>query len=245
MSFLRDGIRALVVCPVRFIANLKHLLFKPSLRWYLLVTTIIGLSSFILFITSAYYFREDLAELIVSDTYATSQGIVSWILFLVNVFLSGIAALLLISIVGSFFLEQIVIEILTARGLSSGTDDPSWAKSLVRGVVDDLWRLVYVSLIVLLGFVSGLFPLLVFVPIVAGAFLLGFDLLDLPLKLCEKPFKTRWRIAREHWLELIILGGYFSVTLLVPILGVLLLPVAYLVAIDFIVYWEKGLTTSK
>jgi uncharacterized protein involved in cysteine biosynthesis len=228
--------------PLRFVRAAGAILAGGRLLRLCLAPVLIGCVAAALCIALAFGLRHELASVFIDASRPWLRALLSWLLFFLSFLLSGVAALLAASIFGSIFIESFIEEVYHRHGveLPASRNLISLIKSTVRAVKDDLIRILYVAICLLLVFLAGLVPFLFFIPPLAGAFLTGASLLDLPLALSGMRLRQRWRVIRAHGSEVLALGAVFLALLLVPFGGILFLPVAYYVAVQKVVGWNKG-----
>lgn len=114
-------------------------------------------------------------------------------------------------------------------------DDGSYGdilKALARGLIEDCKKIIFVGIFTILLFVGGFIPILIPLVFLCGAYLVGFDIVDLPFRLSGKKFFERWRLAKANWGFVLSLGGIFTLLLAIPFATLILLPAAYLLTIE-------------
>ncbi|MCB0337474.1 MAG: hypothetical protein KDD62_14255, partial [Bdellovibrionales bacterium] len=105
-------------------------------------------------------------------------------------------------------------------------------ESLRFAIIDNVKRLFYIASISLLIFILGWFPPFLLLVLFLSFLVAGFDGMDLPLQLRGLTIRERLRFARVHWTTTLILGCCYSMTLVVPLLGIVALPLSYFVAVE-------------
>ncbi|MDD2230918.1 MAG: EI24 domain-containing protein [Candidatus Cloacimonetes bacterium] len=168
-----------------------------------------------------------------------------WIQTLLQLLSIGLACLVsaLISVIttltlAGFLIEKIVAHFLQQHGLHAPTG--SFWQSFIRSLRDDLRRLMAITMVSLIILFATIIPPLAIVALLLGAFLVGYDLLDLPATILEIPFSRRWQIARNHLLLTTALGFSYSLILMVPIVNILLAPTAYSVGAIYLARWHHN-----
>lgn len=227
--------------PFLFLRSVPVICGSKKLLSLCLIPYLIGCVSFCIYVFCAFYFREDLSGLLVSEEGWLSTSL-TWLLFFVNIALSSVLALITTITIGAFFIESFIVELLIREGLFKEEDESilSAIKSILRELKDDLKRLLVVALLTVLMLLAGLFGPLAVVPPVLGAFLVGYDILDLPLLLLKTSFRQRWGLVRRHILDVLALGALFSLFLFIPFGGIIFLPAAYYAAVMRIAAWSKN-----
>ncbi|MDC0358814.1 EI24 domain-containing protein [Oligoflexia bacterium] len=230
----------LLVIPLLYLRSVKEILCSRQLIVLCLIPYLMGLVSFVGSMVAFYYYKETVATWIVGSSSGWLATSVAWGFVFVNMLTSGIVAILVITLLCSWFMECLIEVALKRYGLL-GEDDRSLltiVKSVVRSLRDEGIRLIYICIILLVAFVVSFFPPLYLIPIILTGFMVGFDIIDLPLALLEMPFKERWRVIRRHKLQTCAFGGIFSISLLIPLGAILLLPIAYYAAVLLVERWD-------
>lgn len=232
--------KSALLTPFDFIKAAYAIMGNPRLLALCLAPMLIGVVSFVVFISLMFIYRGDLTSLIITDANGWWYLIVSWFLMLLGVFVSGILALIVLSIIGAIFIELFIESLLVSRGLLD--EQPFSLKRIVRSTVfaikDTLERLLIIGFVSLTLIVFSFFPVLYLVSLFLGVFLIGFNLVEQPLTLLQYNIRHRIKLARSNWREVLGLGITFSIVMLIPLGAVLLLPLAYYVAVERIATWR-------
>ncbi len=147
--------------------------------------------------------------------------------------ISSIASILITMLIASAFLELFVERVLVDYGLlKSLPNQLSFIGNLLKGLWEDLKAILFLGCFSVALLFSGLIPILTPVVFIVGAYLIGFEIYELPHKLTGKNFKQRWRSGREHTAFVLSLGLLFSALLVIPFATMVFLPAGYLVVID-------------
>ena len=228
---------------MQFVLNIlntfRDILSSPKLIGFLLVPVVVAIVSYPGFVFLFYVYRLDIASLLVSDAWY--PRLLGGLVVLLGLLISGVLSFIISSVLGSFFIESAIEEVHKTNGLKIQTPQniSSWIKSLIRSIRDSAIQLSVLLILGLLTIILGVVPFLAFIPVLIGAFLLGYGFFDLPLALLQIGFIKRFKMARSHKLELLITGGLFSMALCIPFGGLLLFPVFYLVAARTIASWPE------
>jgi uncharacterized protein involved in cysteine biosynthesis len=157
----------------------------------------------------------------------------SWILsFLLVFFASSLITLLLAFPFLSYFLERFVEKVLERRNLSVANEVRFFA-SLRRGLIDEARKTILLLGFAALLFLGGFFPPLFPLVLLGGLFVSGFEIQELPLNLLGIPFPERIRYAFRYWGETLSLGAYFALFSLLPLAGILFLPIGYFMSVEW------------
>ena len=211
------------------------------------VPYLIGIIAFLASSSFAYEYKDEFTKWIIGEQWQWLMISVEWISFLISILISGIFGILCMLLLGGFFIEMMIETALVKKGyeLPEFSSVNILIRSTLRGLRDDVIRLIYIIVLIIVSFTCGFIPVLFFIPPVLAAFLVGFDLVDLPLTLLEFRFKDRWGLIKKHLVEVLAIGAVFSAIMLIPFGGILFLPIAYLVTVEQIVNWGLKEETTQ
>jgi CysZ protein len=204
-----------------------------------LIPYLIGFIVFLVLCSLSFFYRHDLAALFVSEPNWIGTA-AAWGLFLINIFISALLAVVAALTLGAFYIESFIAELLNRKALLAEGQESivKMISSTLRSLKDDVLRLIYILIFTILIMISGFFPPLAAIPVALGCFLIGLDIIDLPLVLLEIPFKDRWSLAKQHFVEITATGAVFSLILFIPLGGIFFMPVAYYVGVTKVAEWD-------
>lgn len=163
------------------------------------------------------------------------DGIVSFfsglIATLISIFAATFLSFLVVLGLGSFFIELFIEKVLESRGMKSKLEI-AFLPSLIRGLKDDFSKTIILLVISILLLIAGFIPILVPFVFLFGAFIVGFEILELPLLLLNQPLGQRIKASIKIWPKTLMIGLIFSIIAFVPFLALLLMPIGYVIAID-------------
>ncbi|MCB0339310.1 MAG: EI24 domain-containing protein [Bdellovibrionales bacterium] len=240
--------------PYRYITSAFEILRTPRYIRPLLIPYIIGLIAFISTFVFAYVYADSWLltllptpstpdpGMIARITHATLSFFTELLGFIICAFVALIVSVLGALLLGGVFVEQFIERVLRDRGLLVDSLEEKGLGHLaavtLRSLIDEgrkvLFLCAFAVLMLLFGFLPG-GPIIVFL---FGAYIVGSEILDLPLALLRLPFRQRWKISFSHRLETFTIGLTYALASLIPLVGLVLFPVAYLVAIDRIKEWK-------
>lgn len=236
MKFFRE----LFETPIQLVWTVARIMGNGSLFLYCVIPYVLGAVGFISLLILSYSNREAISTYLFNVHSGFALAAASWSIFVFSIFASSLLALLIVVALAGFFVEEFVDKLLVLEGLKVETKiSLSFIlKSTLRGLVDAARRFCYLAIlgIVLLAF--GFFPLLYIPSLILGFFVVGGDLVNLPLSLMGIKFGARFKLMRNHFGSCVILGVLFSLALLIPFGGIIFLPLAYGVAVLKIVNWK-------
>ena len=233
--------------PLRYLKALVLIFTSPKLILLCVIPYIIGIAAFAGSIGLSFSYKENFAEWIVGGYASWLVVSFEWLSFLIGILLSGVIGILCMLLLGGFFIECLIENVLRKRGFNLPEHESIkiLIRSVTRGLRDDVVRLIYIVFLIVISIICGFIPVLFFIPPILAAFLVGFDLIDLPLTLLEHRFRDRWIFIKQNLLEVVALGAVFSVIMLVPLGGIVFLPVAYVVAVEQLTGWDLTTPTSS
>ncbi|MEZ4753385.1 MAG: hypothetical protein R3A13_03635 [Bdellovibrionota bacterium] len=201
---------------------------------------LIGIISFFIFASLSFSFKEEIIAIFLSNETSWIFSSLSWFAFILLTVISAGLSLITCLLLGSIFIEFSTEELLRLKGfkIPEHIGLKNLTLTLLRSFKDDGVRIIYISLLGILVFICGFFPPLMIIAIVLTSFIVGIDLLNLPLALLETPFKQRLTLAHSHFIETCILGGAFTIVALVPFLGIILYPAFLNASVELISIWD-------
>ena len=227
--------------PYWLLAGLTKIFTRRKLFILNAIPYLIGILSFFFFSGLSFSLKDEFISLFLSNESSWYFISLSWLAFLFSIAISAALSLLTYLLLGSIFIEFATEELLRLSGFAVPEHDRfkdlAWA--ILKSFKDDGVRLVYITVLSILMFVCSFFPLLTIIPIILTAFIVGLDLLNLPLALLEIPISKRLKLTQGHFIETCALGGLFTVCALVPFLGIILYPAFLNVSVELITRWKQ------
>lgn len=236
--------------PLTFTSSIFEIIRTPKMVLYLIPPYIIGIVAVYL----SFGWISDLVSLklstlfIVGDMASSWYGeilnkvislFVSFISLLLAGLLSALAGIAALSILAGYFVECF-IELALARYNLPKSTESGFIKSTLRGMRDELKRLVIIfSTLIIATLLTFIFPLLAPIALLLGIIIIGYEIFDLPLALIGLDLKQRLKLSREKILEVMVLGFIFTLIAAIPGLPIIFLPVGYLTAIRNISRWPE------
>lgn len=157
--------------------------------------------------------------------YGLAWTAVAGVLLMMSVFVS----IVLIMVFASLYQGRIAVKALARRGVPVPPEAEGLAglisegrRSVVNESVKLLWLLPLGVLVFALGFIPILLPFTLFI----GAWLLGYQFLDVVLDVMLVPARGRLAMAMKSPLVVVSFGGTLALLWVVPLLGILLAPAA-------------------
>ena len=236
-----SGLSSLILIPLQLLHAAVKILNHKTLLLLCMVPYAVGITTFIGSVVLGFSYRDEIATYALGSPSGWLGQVLGFGFALINIFLSGILSLIVVIGFCGFFIEEFVDAILIEKGLKTGTPFSVGylVSSTLRGLVDSLKRLLSLGIFAFIVFIASFFPPLYIPTLLLGAWLVGIDLFDMPLRLLNLPFGTRLKVINGHKLDSLIFGGYFSITLLIPFTGILLLPLFQWVACQRISGWSE------
>jgi len=228
----------LVTMPLQLLAALRTILSSRRLFLLCLVPWLVGLVSFPLYGALLVSWRDEVAALFVTPGGWLSAAL-EWVAAILGVLLATILSLLTVLLLAGVFLEELVEVLLATRGLRPEEPETlsAIAGAFARAIRDDLIRLGCILGLTLLAILMSLIPPLLVLPAIIGFFLVGWDIVDLPLALMRVPFRERWRVVRGHAAQVVVLGAVMSLFLIIPFGGIVMAPLMYVLGVDRVARW--------
>jgi uncharacterized protein involved in cysteine biosynthesis len=230
---------SIILLPFQFAAALFEIVSDPKLRRWCVIPYLIGVTVFTAAFYTSYEYKLAIADYVLSFIGLEGAAWLSWVVLILGIFICAILAVGAMLVFGGIFIENFIEEAFNKHGVPSLQEKgiSAYLKSVLRGLRDGLLRLVVYGTISLLALSTSFVPPLSLFFTLLGGFTLGVDLFELPLSLLGHRFSERVKLVFSHKLEAFSLGMFFSLFLIVPLGGVIFLPLAYLVAVKRIARW--------
>lgn len=140
-----------------------------------------------------------------------------------------LCSLIVVLVFAGTFQSAIATHVLQSMGVAVSVESPG-----LTGTLSEIWRSLKVETLKLLWLlplgigllVIGFIPLFAPVACVVGVWLLAYQFLDTVLDVLKVPVVERLRFARKNCLPIAMFGMTLSVCCLIPLVGMLLPPVA-------------------
>jgi uncharacterized protein involved in cysteine biosynthesis len=248
MKFGATKFTEIIVIPKQTLASIHEVLKTPRLILSIIPQYIVGLASgFIIYKIVIASLEPTLIELITFDLTNWPLWIsssINWVFskiasglsILVAGFSSILGAYLAILVLAGFFVELFIDQALKIRNLKI-LHPPSFFGGVIRLVKDESIKTLLLLTVAFIAFICAFFPLLAPLSFVLTSLLIGFELFDQPLALRGYKFSTRLKVLSSHIMVLVIFGGLFSLTAVIPFLPILLLPFALLTTLRISLDW--------
>lgn len=244
------------IIPKQALASIYEVLKTPRLIISILPQYAVGLASgFLIYQIVIAAIEPALIDLITLDLsnwpgfLATSTN---WILGKVasglSILLAGVSSIIgayiaIISLAG-FFVELFIEQALKIRKLEI-LHTPSFFGGILRLVRDEFSKVLLMLSLGLVAFISAFIPILTPLSFILTSLIIGFELFDQPLILIGYQLKERLKIFRSHLPVIIVFGGLFSFTAIIPFLPILLLPIALLTTLRISLGWNLPIIKSE
>ena len=234
---------ALITLPKDLLTGIAALFASRELRACALAPIKWGILLFVLSLIGVFWWREDIANFIAQPSAGWLHVLISWSFVLCGIVLSGIAAVFGIAIGGVFYFDRLATRLLIRRGVVDAAADTSLVVETSRQLLFLFVRILLSIVWVLLFVVSLLFPVLTLIVTIFGVALLGLDVYSSPLAIlrnhpsCRWPYSL-WSVLYRHPIDTLAVGLLFSAALLIPLGGLLFVPVLYSFAVERLARWN-------
>lgn len=226
--------------PIRYLGACLRILRTPALLLYCLIPYGIGIFTFTTCLFFSVRFREPISDLLIPDSVAAYSYLFSWLTLLVSIIFSALLSLVAVFAFAEYYLEKLIDHALHSSGLNPAADrSRTRLQALWHGVIYALKRLLIYTGLTALIFILSFFPPLAALVFLLTAIRVGLDIIELPLERLGLS-SNKSAIITPHITEIFLLGVVFMCLMLIPLGGVLFLPVAYLVAVGCISRWTGG-----
>lgn len=227
--------------PLQFLAAVLRVMGSGRHLRLCAIPIVSGVLFYAAALSGMLWLQGSLVDYVVPVNYAWLEWLLHPVLFLLNLLIAGLIAFVLTQLVAGFAFEQLIAITYEQHGLlpDQATTIKSILRIVVRSIKDEALKSLYIVAFAIAIWLSSLIPPLAVIVFCLSCFVLGFNLVDTALTVLELKFSERWAIIKAHKAEVLPLGMLMWVILLVPFLGMILLPFLYLVAADVTLRFEE------
>ena len=226
--------------PFLVLKTIRIILFTPKL---LFLTSLPGMLGFLIFAILSYFSVANktwIYSLTGLDFNSWYAGIASWMLALLSVFISAVLALLLVNIILGFVIE-ILIDSFSKKAevVREHLEDLPWYKSLFRVAINETVLLFIFTILTLLALLLGFIPPLALLGFMLSTIVGGYSICNLVLVINQDSLRNRVRYPIKWPITCFVLGIFFSALLVIPFIGMLLIPILYCTAVLIVANTES------
>jgi len=238
------ALTSLLYVPKDIIAGFFHLFSSKEIRKCATAPLKLGFISFLISVVCFYYFRNDIAGLLAHSSSSALHTLLVWGLFFFSIVVSGFFAVIATVIGGAFYFDKLALLLFKERGQVTGQLNSSFREEVIRVLQFSAVRILFGLTWLVLFLVSLVLPVLAIPVTVLGIYLLGVDALSSPLAvLLSTSHASRiggiYSASMRHLLDTFVIGVLFSATLLIPLGGIVLLPLLYSFTVQRVCRWEE------
>jgi uncharacterized protein involved in cysteine biosynthesis len=176
---------------------------------------------------------------LVTSNNSWSAALISFVILFLSIPLSGIVSFVITLALSSFFIEEFVDTLLIRQGVKSPTASGTLPiiKSILRGLVDSIKQLVFLSILSGVLLLTGLVPFFTLSILFVTAIITGANLVDTPLTLLGYRFSDRWQWALHHKCWCILIGTILMLAMIIPLGATIMFPILLLVSVEKLKEW--------
>jgi hypothetical protein len=222
----------------RYLDASMRLVSSGRLLALLLIPYVLGLVSFFIFLVLGFLnFRMVQGGL--TGSLAGLSGASEVITYLAIPVLAIFGGVMVLIAAFQFVLERVLGIVLAERGLQISGERNAW-RSFWRIMAEMAIRMVIVGCLLALVILTLLIPFLNIIPAILGAMYLGCDLLGMCFSALRVPVVRQFAILRRHFFQACLVGGFTTGIVLLPIVGIFLFPVSFIVVAELIAEWVQA-----
>lgn len=221
--------------PIDFISSFFEIFFDKRLFKYCFFPWLIGTFLFLVFISLGFFNFTAINDLLFTKNNSWSSYIYYIGTFLLIFGLSATLSILFIFIFAGFIIEKTIHYLLNKNSFELKEEEKvSFLKSVVTAIKDNLRRILFILISLILLFLFSFFPPLIFLWYILSSFLAGYELLDLPLQLSKFSFRERIDFYFSNKLITTVAGSLYLAALLIPIVNIFALQASYVFGVKVI-----------
>jgi uncharacterized protein involved in cysteine biosynthesis len=217
-----------------FLGACHTFLASHRLKLLYLRPYVVGFVTFVACATALIWSRDWTEALLFTDP----GWMATMIVIIISLILSSIISVTCLLSSAELLLGSFLVEAFRLKGISPRVTDGNMIRSFAANALEITVRLLLLTGLAALSITSFFFPPLAVVTWLLGATYLGCDLIVSPLSALGVPFREQWSIVRSHKTEVLLSGMLFSLVLVIPLGGLFLLPIGYLMGVEKITRWR-------
>lgn len=227
--------------PISVLRAFKELLSNKDLRGLYVTPLIIGVVIYATSFYLGYLWLTGLSGTLLQMMSVYVQippeiynAIATTVVVILSIATASVVSLIGVNILGLLFIEKLLIKLMAKRGWLSESTETNMLSAMRRGVIDETFKMLLLIAISIILLPLGFIPVLGFIAFVLGFFLIGYELIDLPLMLLGYRFRERWKMNCQQFVPVTAIGFWYSWLLFIPFTGVIFLPPFYVATLDVI-----------
>ena len=192
-----------------------------------ILPAVIGVGTFFVTIGVSFGWRREMAAMIWTPSSPILLSIWSFVIFISSIVIAGVISYGAMLALGGIFLELLVEHVMRSEGMIPDTG----ALPFLCSVRDSVIRAAIFGGVFAGTILCAFIPPLFIAGILVNIFVLGANLVDLPLALLSVPLKARLRAPLSHASAVLPLGIAAAALTAVPVLGMILIGPLQLAAV--------------
>ena len=203
---------------------------ESKIRRLALVPWMIGFVSYFIFGVAAVYLHPRALELLGPSGHWSGSGVVQALLGIVIgallFVIVAVLSLMTVIIVGAFFQSAIAAAVLELKGVALPSPIDGTMQEIVRSIVVESGKLLWLIPLGIIAFVCGLIPILAPVAFIFGSWLIAFQFFDAVFEALQMGVWDRLRTSCRNGITLVLFGALLLLLCVIPFALALLAPVA-------------------
>jgi uncharacterized protein involved in cysteine biosynthesis len=210
-----------------------YCLFNNSVRRLAIWPWLIGLFCYILSLGGAIYLHPLLLQFLIGEPSGFWRTVLYYLVWLLSAALllvvAGLITVMLVMVFASVFQTAIAANVLKELGRKTPPEIPGFKglmKETIRTVRVETFKLLWLLPVFAVVLIAGLIPVFAPIALLLGAWLLAYQFLDVVLDLYKLNTRARIMFAVRNLPLVTCFGLSLTVCWAIPLVGVLLAPVA-------------------
>ena len=222
----------------RYLDASVRLMSSGRLLALLFIPYVLGfVSFFVLLIFGFFNFR--MVESGLMGSLAGMQGASEIITYFAIPLLAVFGAVMVLIAAFQFVLEKVLAIVLAERALEISSERNAW-KSFWRIMGEMVVRMILVACLIVLLVVTFIIPFLNIISAGLGAMYLGCDLVGMCFSALRVPVSRQFSVLSRHFFQVCLIGLFTTGILVIPVVGIFLFPVSFIVAAELIADWVEA-----
>ena len=227
--------------PQLFLKTPRRAYQEGRLFWKLVAPYLLGVPSFIAIFATMFFFKESVKTAVLGPILGPlNEGMIATVLgVLVVTIIAAFGAVFVILGGLQFQMEKEIACSLERRGYISKFKR-SVVNTTIRVILETIVRIVVLSFLAIIFIGSLALPFLTPFVALLGIGYIGCDIMGMCLSSIGLSLGEQLKIFSRYPKEVFLLGFVVSTALSVPIIGLLILPLAFMVCGDLITEWADN-----
>lgn len=218
--------------PVVLVKTVGILVSNPQLVARGLLPLVWGVITFAILVILSFFFNEEVAHL-----FSLQSDIYIWLTLLICIIASSFFSVVIVLLSSEFLMDRFIEKASNIIAIPQSYERHTFGVFELAKLL--LIRIIILILLGIAGITAFIIPILHPIVWILGSFAFGSELIHTPATVIGVSLKKQRGFIGNHKIEITLLGALSSLSFLIPLAGLLFLPLAYLVGLQLIKEYLK------